>query len=531
MTTTSPPESRRSAPDWWALAVVLLAVAFRIYRIDTPFVDAHSWRQVTNVDIARLWTEGPIEFFYPAVSWGGPDGRVGLEFPLLHLLIALVWRVHGVTDVGGRLVPVVFSVLSVWFTYRLGCRLFDRAAGRAAAFLMAVSPSMVYFGRTPLSDVPMVCFSVGAVLGFVAYAQDGRRRNALGGIFALALAGLVKVPAVLVLGPVIWTGVVTKGIRRTVADPWYVTGTLAALGAIGLWYLHADRIYLETGLTQAIFRPSGTYPPEIAQYAGPFTTVSHWTTPALLTGQTARDLFDRYWALHLTPIFTLGVVVGLAAWWRPWRARTIVDVWMLATLALVLVSLAGQVPHEFHQLPTLPPLALYFGIGAAPLFGGPWYGRLAPWTRTAVATVVAVAVSGAALVGFRDSGVIPHLYRPDNLNLDLVNAGWAIGEVTPKEALIVTVEYDRYGSNSPMLLYYAHRRGWSFDATAITPTVVDYLRTRYHACHLAVADWPTLETLRPDMTAWLLTARAVELPYTSWRYRLYDLGCGAPPLQ
>jgi hypothetical protein len=196
------------------------------------------------------------------------------------------------------------------------------------------------------------------------------------------------------------------------------------------------------------------------------------------------------------------------------------------------VSLAGQVPHEFHQLPTLPPLALYFGMGARPLFGGPWYGRLTPLTRAAAATVVAVVLCGAALVGFRDSGVIPHLYRPDNLNLDLVNAGWAIDEVTPKNALIVTVEYGRYGSNSPMLLYYAHRRGWSFDATAITPTVVDYLRTRYSACHLAITDWPTLQTQRPDMTAWLLTARVMELPYTNWRYRLYDLGCAAaPPLR
>jgi 4-amino-4-deoxy-L-arabinose transferase-like glycosyltransferase len=529
--TTSPAASSavRISRDWWALAIVVLALGFRLYRIDTPFVDAHSWRQVTNVDIARLWTEGPIEFFYPAVSWGGPDGRVGLEFPLLHLLIALVWRTQGVTDVGGRLVPVAFSVLSVWFTYRLGRRLFDAPAGRAAAFLMAVSPSLVYFGRTPLSDVPMVCFSVGAVLGFLAYAQDGRTRDAVGGIVALALAGLVKVPAVLVLAPVVWTGVATRGVRRTLVDPWYVSGTLAALGAIALWYLHADRIYLETGLTQAIFRPSGTYPAEIAQYAGPFTTVSHWTRPALLTWQTARDLLERYWALHLTPIFTVGVVVGLVAWWRLWRARSIVDVWMLAALALVVVSLAGQVPHEFHQLPTLPPLALYFGMGAGPLFGGPWYGRLAPWARTTAVTAAAVALSGAALVGFRDSGVIPHLYRPDNLNLDLVNAGWAIDQVTPKKALIVTVEYDRNGSNSPMLLYFAHRRGWSFDATAITPTVVDYLRTRYGACHLAIADWPTLETQRPDMTAWLLTARAVELPYTSWRYRLFELGCAAPP--
>ncbi len=515
--------------DAIALLLLVLAFAFRVYRLDVPFVDAHSWRQVTNADIARLWAEGPIDFLYPSVSWGGPDGRVGLEFPLLHLLMALVWKVAGLSNAAGRLVPVAFSVLTVWFTYRLGCRLFGTAAGRGAAFLMAVSPSVVYFGRTPLSDTPMLCFSVGAVLGFYAYAQEGRARDALGGVVALALAGLVKLPAILVLGPVLWTGVATRGLKRTLADPWYVSGTVAAVGAIGVWYLHADQIYLETGLTQAIFRPSGTYPPEIAQFAGRFTTVSHWTRADLLTWETTKELLLRYWALHLTPLFTLVTLAGFVRWQWSWRTRSIVDIWALAAASLVVVSLAGQIPHEFHQLPTLPPLALYFGMGAAPFFGGALYERHGTTRRLALAAAVALVLGSAALVGFRDSGVIEHLYRPDNMNQAVIDAGWAIDRVTPQGGLVVTVEYEQHGSNSPMVLYYAHRRGWSFDATSISQAVAEHLRDRYNACHLVVADWPTFTAWRPDMAAWLATRTPVELPYTLDRYRLFDLGCAAVP--
>jgi 4-amino-4-deoxy-L-arabinose transferase-like glycosyltransferase len=517
--------SLRFGRDWCALAILLLALAFRLYRIDAPFVDAHSWRQVTNADIARLWAEGPIDFFYPAVSWGGPDGRVGLEFPVLHLLIALVWRVVGIVDGAGRLVSVAFSIATVWWTYRLGARLFGVASGRAAAFLMAVSPSLVYFGRTPLSDTPMLAFSVGAVLGYVAYAQERRWTHALGGALALALAGLVKLPAVLVLGPVLWSGFALKGPGRTLRDPWFVSGPLAALGAIGLWYLHADQIFQETGLTQAIFRPSGTYPPDIAQYAGPFTTVSHWTRPDLLTWATAQELLFRFWALHLTPTFALVALAGLVSWWTPWRQRSVVDVWFVAGMALILVSLAGQLPHEFHQLPTLPPLALYFGLAAAPLFDRRTYAGVLPRSPALGAAASAIALTGVAYVGFTDSGVIEHLYRPDQMNLPLVDAGWAVDRVTPRDALVVTVEYERHGSNSPMLLYYAHRRGWSFDATSISQGVVEYLRGRYGACHVAVTDWPTLEAQRPDVAAWLTATASIELPYTHTRYRLFDVGC------
>ena len=514
--------------DWCAVAILGLALAVRLYRLDVPFIDAHSWRQVTNADVARLWTEGPIDFFYPAVSWGGPDGRVGLEFPLLHLLIALAWRAVGVSDVAGRLVPISFSVATVWALYLLGTRLFDRATGRAAAFLLAVSPSVVYFGRTPLSDIPMLAFSVAAVLGYVSYAQTGRPRHALLGVCALALAGLVKLPAVLVLGPVLWTGLVAHGLRRTLADPWYVAAPLGALGAVGLWYLHADQIYLATGLTQAIFRPSGTYPSDIAQWAGPFTTVSHWTRADLLTRQTFTDLADRYWTLHLTPLFAIATAAGMVTWRWPFRRRSIVDVWALASFALVAVSLAGQLPHEFHQLPTLPPLALYFGMAAGPLFSAATYAPLPGFWRVPAKAMVAAALVAAAFVGFTRSGVVRQLYRPDMLNEDLVAAGSAIDLMTPPNALVATVEYARYGTNSPMLLFFARRRGWSFDETSISAVVVQQLREKRGVCYLAVADWGGLASQRPDMIAFLERFPAIELPYAPARYRLVDLGCGAP---
>jgi hypothetical protein len=522
---TSPPSpsSRLASVDWCALAIVLLAVAFRAWRIDVPLVDAHSWRQVTNADVGRLWTEGPIDFFYPPVSWGGPDGRVGLEFPLLHLLMAVVWRLTGITDVGGRIVPAAFSVATVWLTYRLGTRLLGAPAGRAAAFLMAVSPSVVYFGRTPLSDTPMLTFSVAAVLGYVAYAQTGRPALALAGAVSLALAGLVKIPAILVLGPIGIVGVLRHG-WRVWRDPWFVAAPLGAVGAVGLWYLHADQIFLETGLTQAIFRPSGTYPPDIAQWSGVFTTVSHWTRAHHLTWETAATLGARFWQLHLTPAFAIVAIIGALRWHWPMAGRAVVDVWGLSAASLVAVSLAGQVVHEFHQLPLLPPLALYFGMGAAPLFDRRSYDRVAAARPLAVASV-AVLLAWVAVRGFIDSGVVQRLYRPGAMNTGLIDAGSAIAARTPAGALVATVEYERHGSNSPMLLYFAHRKGWSFDQVSISPSVIEYLRASRGVCYVAVADWPSLEAARPDVVEYLRPFARVDLPGAPGVYQLVDLGC------
>jgi 4-amino-4-deoxy-L-arabinose transferase-like glycosyltransferase len=517
------PLTRSPGIDWILVAILLVALAFRLYRIDVPYVDAHSWRQITNADIARNWTEGPIQFARPTVNWGGPDGRVGMEFPLLHLLTALVWRASGVSSAAGRLVPVVFSVGTVWVLYLLGTRMFGRPAGRAAAFVLATSPTTVYFGRTLLSDVPMLFFSVGAVLGYAAYAQSGRRWHAFAGTLSLALAGLVKIPAILVLGPVVWIGLVTRG-RYVFRDPWYVAAPLAAMGAVAVWYLHADLVYQSTGLTQAIFRPSGTYPGEIAASAGPFTTVSHWTRPELLNRDTARWLVDRYFYVHLTPVVAALAMAGMALVWRPLVWRTVVDIWALSALALVLVSLAGQIPHEFHQLPTLPPLALYAGLAAQALFGPRIWSRLGRFRVPAAAAAGALAVAGA-VYAFQSSGVVRHLYRTGMMNFAIVNAGRAIEAATPEGSLMATVDYDQYGSNSPLLLYFAHRRGWAFDGVSITPAVLVYLETRQHVCYFATADWQRLGGARRDIVEYLSQKREIQLPGVHPQYRLFDL-CG-----
>ncbi len=514
---------RNFDPALWA--ILLLALALRLYRIDAPYVDAHSWRQVTNADIARLWTEIPIDIFFPQVSWGGADGYAGMEFPLLHFLTALVWRVVGVSDAAGRLVAVAFSLTSVWLIYLLGTRLFNRAVGRGAALLLAFAPSYVYFGRTLLSDVPMMTFSIAAVLAYAAYFDTSRPRYAVWGAIWLALAGLVKIPAILILGPIVWLAWLARR-WRLVTDAWFIAGIVAAIGTIGLWYLHADRIFLETGLNQPVFRPSTIYTGDIAAHSGPFTTIEHWTIwgdPD--NGMRVRRLLERFFYLHLTPIGAVVAIIGFFRVRTP--RRTVVDVWLLAGLSLIAVALRGQFNHEFHQLPLLAPLALYFGLGAQPLFDLERWSALLRSRAMGLATATAIVVMSVGVgVWCFERSPVELLYRPNLVNTSLIDSGRAIEAATPPGALLVVVEYDRYGTNSPMLLYYAHRRGWSFDATAIRSFTIDYLRDRKGACYFATSGWHLIESLQPDTARYVLEKfREIPLDGAARGYRLFDLGC------
>jgi hypothetical protein len=280
-------------------------------------------------------------------------------------------------------------------------------------------------------------------------------------------------------------------------DRGLLVGLTVAVAAAGSWYWHADTIYHLTGLSQAIWHPSGNYGPPISYSAGPFVGIYHWSTLARLQSPSFyQELVARTWALHLTPG---GFILGLFALLTLWRVprRRIVDVWIGVVLFFILATSEGNIHHEFHQLPLTPPAALLFGLAAAPAFDGAWLRKAGGRLMGPIGGALALLL--VAKLSLDYSGVVPNFFRPDRLDMVPIEAGRAIEQVVPPSSLLVTVEYEEYGNNSPILLYWAHRRGWSFDKTSITPQVIELLRGTYGARYFVTTIWPSLSAgRRPD---------------------------------
>lgn len=523
--------SRSGPPGAWYVdsalwLILLLGLAFRLLYVTTPLIEAHSWRQLTNADIARNLAEGSFDLLHPPVNWGGRDGYTGMEFPLFHAMVALLYRVFGEAEILARLTSIGFSMAALVGIFRLGESLFDRAVGRAAAFLMAISPSTVFFGRTFLSDTPMVCFSIWAVWSWKRYFATDRPTHLVAASVTTALACLVKIPAVLILAPVAVAGWLARG-WRVALDRRVVLGVGAALGCTALWYWQAERIYQQTGLTQSIWHPSGTYAPEIFSAARQGSAVSHWSSAARLTSfDFYGELIDRAYLLHLTPFGFVTAALGLLVA-IPTASRRIVDAWLAAGTAFVLATAEGQYQHEFHQLPLVPIAALYFGLASRSLFDSSALQQLAG-VRWIAAPVAAVLTLGAALM-FQASGVIPNLYRPDRLDHDSVRIGRAVERVVQADQLVVANQYETNGNNSPILLYHARRRGWSFDARSLTPQLLDRLESRFDAHFFVTADWDLLRSASPETAAYLQTRARLPLTDVPAASRLFDLRTAAAP--
>ncbi len=498
--------------------IVLLGAGLRLLWIRAPLLDAHRWRQADTAAIARNLYEGRFNIFYPEVDWGGRDGYVESELPLVPALAAGLYELFGPHDYLGRVVAMVFSTATIVALFCLATELLGASGGLAAAFLLAVSPAAVFFGRTFMPDSPMLFFWVAGVFAFVRYFRTGSRRALWLGSVAMALACLIKVPAVLMLAPIAGAAWQAKG-RAALRDRALWVAVLVPGLVTMAWYAHAFMLYRHTGLTFGILvHPARTYPLDIAP--GPWKyAFSKWSSVALLMrGDFYLTLLSRLYEILLLPWGFAGALLG-ASMWRRTEGRLVADAWLAAFAAFVLLMGEAHIGHEYYQLPIVPLGALYFGAFARPAFA--WketLTRAAGLGRAAVMATLLLIIGGT---GFYYSGIINSHFRPNFLDVRALQAGEAVARVVPGDALTIVV--DDYGVTSPLLLYFAHRKGWSFDVEDLHPQVVDGLRRR-GARFFASSVWSRIEQERPETAAYLRFYRHVALDGAPKDMAVFDLG-------
>ena len=169
--------------------------------------------------------------------------------------------------------------------------------------------------------------------------------------------------------------VIPSASGELIRDRVFLAGFGMALLMTAAWYYHADVLFHRTGLGVAIFHGVGGYSPDVMEGSGTVTLVSSWNTlHQLQDPEFYSTLADRFWKLHFTPLGTIVILFTAAVLWRL-PNRRFVDVWFASVVLFILAAAEGNRWHEFYQLPILLPAALYFGLGARPLFDGRFSGR------------------------------------------------------------------------------------------------------------------------------------------------------------
>jgi 4-amino-4-deoxy-L-arabinose transferase-like glycosyltransferase len=429
-------------PSRLALAFVLaLALSLRLVQVGAPILGVHSWRQADTAAMARNFHEGGYRLLYPQVDWGGAGpGYVESEFPAFPYAVALLQGAFGPSEAWGRLLAALLSTLTVYLLYRLARDAYgDERAAVWAAFVFAVLPLSVYYGRAFMPEAAMLCASVAAVHAFDRWTRTGARRWYLLAAGATSMACLLKLPCLYLGLPLLYLAWRTWG-RGLVRRPALWAFAALVLAPVALWYAHAHALYRHGGVTFGIWEYG-------SDKWGNWRLVG---SGEFWNGVFLRSLAERHLTWAGVPLAVIGLFLP-----RTGRRAGIVDAWLLALAVYVIVVARGNYVHEYYQLPFLPPLSIAMGRAISAAFAsGP---RLA-WRAGAVAALLALVLvlSGSRLASY--------WRREDPTRSPLFELARLVERQTPPAVRIVALD-----QGNPTLLYLAHRKGWHASPEDLTP--------------------------------------------------------------
>lgn len=401
---------------WLIGAILILAFAVRLYRIDNPLADWHSWRQADTSAVSRNFLKHGFDLWHPrfddlssiASKLDNPHGYRFVEFPFYNLIQAGAAKCLPVfsLEVWGRLISIGFSVVSTYLIYLITKKYINQPTAWLAAFFFSCLPFSIYYGRTILPESMMITASLAMI--YFCY------RPVLFILFGI-IAVLIK-PFVLVLWLPIW--LVSKNKYRLL---WHFALVILPLIVWRLWMSQ----YTE-GIPQSAWLFNGD---GIRLKGAWFYWLFYQRLALLILGG---------WGLVL---FGMGVIVKINQ-----KENWFFHYWLGAILAYFIVIATGNVRHDYYQVIALPVICIFLAKGSYFLLTVPkeYFSKIICCLLFATCLLFMLAFSWYQV---RD-------YFNIN-NPAIIEAGKTVDQLIPIEAKVITP----YNGDTAFL-YQTKRQGW-----------------------------------------------------------------------
>ena len=437
----------------WLALIFILALLLRLYKIDNPIADWHSWRQADTAAVSRNFLKYGFNPLYPrfddlsSIPSGkeNPQGWRFVEFPIFNLIHAGLFKVFNYfnLEIWGRLTAVISSLFSLLFLYLLSKKFFGKKTAFLTAFFFATLPFNVYYSRVILPEPLMVAFSLGALYFFVKFIDGKKILDWLFSCFLGILALLTKPYAVFIMGlPMAY--LVLEKLLKERKDKKSLKKDLF------LTILYVIFLFLPFFLWRNWMKnfPEGIPANEWLFNAGGMRLKPVWW----------RWLFyERIAKLILGGWGATFLVLGLTA--KKSRRTDGFFYSLIAGAFLFLVVFArGNIQHDYYQALIIPALCLSLGRGANLLLEN-FEKKSSPFLRyclTAICLLFTLLFSFFEVRGY---------YQINNPAI--IEAGQRADIILPKDAKIVAP----YGGDTAFL-YQTNRPGWP----AMTGSIDDMIK-------------------------------------------------------
>jgi len=420
--------------------VLIFAVGFivRLYRFNGPIADWFSWRQADTSAVSRNFVTGGFDLLHPRFDdlsnvpsglYDNPQGYRFVEFPIYNLFQAglFVTAGHFTIEEWGRLVTIAFSLLSALFLFLIVKRRDSFLSGILTAFFFLFLPYSIYYSRTILPDPLMITCTLGGIYFFDLWVSR-EKLSIFNFQFLLTLiftigAFLIKPFAAFFMLPMVYLAYEKYGFDFLKKWQMWIFA-IVSLSPFGLWRIWM--LQFPAGIPQSSWLFNGTN----IRFKGAFF---HW-----IFAQRIAELILGFWGL---PVFIFGIIA------RHKKNTLFFLSFILSSLVYVCVVATGNVQHDYYQIPIIPTIAIFLGLGSAYLLNPPKE-YVSRFKTIPILIVCLLFMFSFSWFEVRDFF---------NINdRSIIIAGQAVDALTPKNAKVIAL----YGGDTSFL-YQTKRKGWA----------------------------------------------------------------------
>ena len=411
--------------------IVLLGLALRLYKINRPIADWHSWRQADTAAVSRNFIKEGYNPFIPKYDdmSSQTNGRANpsryrfVEFPIYNSIIYAAWLVTGVSTTSARLVTVVITLISTILLYFLIRYFSGWQTAALTSFFFATLPYNVFYSSAILPGPLMVFFLLALYLCFIKWLDNQKIAFLVLSIIFANMAILTWPIALFFMLPLVYFALQKFG-TTFFKKPLLWIFAAASLTPFLIWRIWMTKFPEGIPSWQFVLNDANI------RFKGAFF---RWL------------IAERLGKLILTVGGFSLFIIGLLT--KPSKKEGLFYFfWLLSAVLYFVIFASGNVRHDYYQVAAVPILVIFMAKGVFTLFD--------PKNLNIDKNLARVAAILLVLTTYAFGIYEVRGYFWIN-NPQIIEAGQAVDKILPKDGTVIAP----YGGDTAFL-YQTNRHGY-----------------------------------------------------------------------
>jgi 4-amino-4-deoxy-L-arabinose transferase-like glycosyltransferase len=193
--------------------IILFALILLLWDINEPWIGLHDWNGASYGQMGVNHLKYGYDTTGGIPIWGILDGKIKWVLrhpPGLPLMLSFSFAIFGIYEWSARLIPIAFSLASVYILYLIVRELWDEKHAVIAAFFTVLIPMYAYYGRMVCPEICVLFFALLIIYLYIKLFDTNKLRYLFIMIIAVFVGGLVDYPTFFIILPLLIYGLIFK---------------------------------------------------------------------------------------------------------------------------------------------------------------------------------------------------------------------------------------------------------------------------------------------------------------------------------